>query len=165
MFLGPFSPKYGPILLKFWPDVISDKTKQKHFMNNLPKFCLSRNRTYPKFTVLVHFWLGQIYPLKMKRENIAKSQTFKKKNIFRNIKYQNIKSQVPEFHANYVSLFFVTKHLKIFSRSIIEQNEDIQFQNFPMADKKFNKFFLFFWKLLGRCSANYASFFGAMTPQ
>ena len=136
LFLGPFFPTYHPIL-------ISGKAKQRQIMNNLPKFCLSRNGTYPKFTVLVHFWLGQIYPLKMKRENIAKSQTFIKKNIFRNIKYQNIKSQVPEFHANYVSLFFVTKHLKIFSRSIIEQNEDIQFQNFPMADKKFTKSFSF----------------------
>ena len=46
--------------------------KQKQFMDNLPKFCLSRNGAYPKFKVLVHFcWLDQIYPLKA--QNIAKS--------------------------------------------------------------------------------------------
>ena len=32
-----------------------------------------------------------------------------------------------------------------------------------MADKKFTKSFLFFGKLPGGFSANYASFFGAMT--
>ena len=83
-FLGPFSPKYDPILLKFWPEVISDKAKKRQFMSSLPKLCLSRNETYPKFTVLVHFWLGQIYPLKT--QNIAKSQNFSKNYILRNIK-------------------------------------------------------------------------------
>ena len=83
-FLGPFSPKYDPILLKFLPEVVSDKAKQRQFMNSLPKFCLSRNETYPKFPVLVHLWLGQIYPLKT--QNVAKSQNFSKSYILRNIK-------------------------------------------------------------------------------
>ena len=30
-------------------------------MDNLPKFCLSRNGAYPKFKVLVHFWLDQVF--------------------------------------------------------------------------------------------------------
>ena len=34
-----------------------------------------------------------------------------------------------------------------------------------MADKTFIKSFLFFYKLPGTFSANYASFFGAMTEQ
>ena len=37
-FLGPFSPKYSPILLKFWSDVVFDKEKQKQFMNNFQIF-------------------------------------------------------------------------------------------------------------------------------
>ena len=51
--------------------------KQKQFMDNLPKFCLSRNGTYPKFTALVHFWLGQIYPLKA-HKILLKVKTFQK---------------------------------------------------------------------------------------
>ena len=162
VFLDPFSPKYGPVLLKFWPDVISDKIKQRHFVNNLPNFCLSRNGTYAKFTVLVFFGWVKFTSWKWKGKIFWKVKTFQK-NTSSGI--SNNKSQVPEFHAHYVSLFFITKHLGIFSRSIIEQDEDIQFQSSPMADKKFTKSFLFFWKLAGRCSANYASFFGAMTPQ
>ena len=46
--------------------------KEKQFMNNLPKKNVSRNGAYPKFKVLVHFWLDQIYPLKTS-QNIAKS--------------------------------------------------------------------------------------------
>ena len=56
--MGPFVPKYDPILLKLLPEVISGRAKQRQFMNNLPKFCLSRNGKYPKFTVLVHFSLA-----------------------------------------------------------------------------------------------------------
>ena len=51
--------------------------KQKQFMDNLPKFCLSRNGAYPKFTVLVYFWLGQIYPLKA-HKILLKVKTFQK---------------------------------------------------------------------------------------
>ena len=76
---GPFLPQIDPILLKFWPEVISGKANQRQFMNNLPKFCLSRKGTYPKFTVLVvHFWLGQIYLLKTQnigRQILLKVQT------------------------------------------------------------------------------------------
>ena len=50
--------------------------KEKQFMDNLPKFCLSRNGAYPKFKVLVHFWLDQIYP--SKAQNIAKSSHIQK---------------------------------------------------------------------------------------
>ena len=103
--LGPFSPKYGPIFLKFWPEVISDKAKQRHFMNNLLKFCWSRNKTYPKFTVLVHFWLSQIIP--WKRKILLKVKTFQKTTSSGISKH---KSQVPEFPANCVSLFFVITH-------------------------------------------------------
>ena len=32
--------KYGPISLKFLPEVISDKAEQRQFINNLSKYCL-----------------------------------------------------------------------------------------------------------------------------
>ena len=54
-FLGPFSLKYGSSLLKFRPEVVSHKTKTVSEQFFKIK-CLSGNRTYPKLTVLVHFW-------------------------------------------------------------------------------------------------------------
>ena len=54
-FLSPFSPKYGTTLLKFEPEVVSHKTKAV-FKQHFKIKCLSRNRTYPKLKVLVHFW-------------------------------------------------------------------------------------------------------------
>ena len=53
-FLGPFSPKYGSSLLKFRPEVVSDKVKTVSEQSFKIK-CLSRNRTYPKLTVLIIF--------------------------------------------------------------------------------------------------------------
>ena len=54
-FLGPFFPKYCSILLTFWQEVVSYKRKTV-FEQSLKILCLNRKGTYPKFTVLVHFW-------------------------------------------------------------------------------------------------------------
>ena len=54
-FLGPFSPKYGSSLLKFRPEVVSHNTKTA-FEQSFKIKRLSGNGTYPKLTVLVHFW-------------------------------------------------------------------------------------------------------------
>ena len=53
--LGPFSPKYGSNFLKFGPEVAHHKTK-KVCEQCFKIRCLSTNRRYPKFSVLVHFW-------------------------------------------------------------------------------------------------------------
>ena len=63
-FLNPFSPKYGTSLLKFRPEVFSYKTKTES-KQSLKIKCLSRNGTYPKLKVLVHFW-AQFIPGKPK---------------------------------------------------------------------------------------------------
>ena len=63
-FLGSFSPKYGSNLLKFGPEVVYHKTntlREQSFKIE----CLSTNGTYPKYTVLVHFW-AQFTPRKQK---------------------------------------------------------------------------------------------------
>ena len=63
-FLGPLSPKYGWNLLKFGPEVFHYKKKtvwEQYFKIR----SLSINRTYPKFTFLVHFW-AQFTSRKMK---------------------------------------------------------------------------------------------------
>ena len=54
-FLSPFFSKYGSILLTFWQEVVSYK-KKTVFEHSLKILCLRRKGTYPKFTVLVHFW-------------------------------------------------------------------------------------------------------------
>ena len=54
-FLGTSFPKYGSILLTFWQEVVSYKTKTV-FEQSLKILCLSRKAPYSKFTVLVHFW-------------------------------------------------------------------------------------------------------------
>ena len=62
--LSPFYPKYGTILLKFRPEVVSHKTKavsKKSFKIQ----GLSGNEMYPKLKVLVHFW-AQFIPGKPK---------------------------------------------------------------------------------------------------
>ena len=54
-FLGLFSPKYRSNLLKFGSKVVYHNTKavcERCFKIT----CLSGNGTYPKFSVLVHFW-------------------------------------------------------------------------------------------------------------
>ena len=63
-FLGPFSPKYGSILLKFRAEVVS-YTLKEFFHQSFKILCLSRKRTYSKFTVLVHVW-AQFTPEKCK---------------------------------------------------------------------------------------------------
>ena len=55
-FLSPFSPKCGTSLLKFRPEVVSRKTNTISKQSFKIK-CLSRNGTYPKLKVLVHFWV------------------------------------------------------------------------------------------------------------
>ena len=54
-FLGPFSPKYGWNFFKFGPGVVHQKIKTEYEQCFKIKW-LSKNGTYPKFTVLVHFW-------------------------------------------------------------------------------------------------------------
>ena len=76
-------------------------------MKNLPKFCLSRNGAYANFTVLVHFWLRQIYPLKA--QNIAKKLKFFKKLHPQEYQLKPTQSQAQEFSANYVPLFNIIK--------------------------------------------------------
>ena len=63
-FLSPFSPKYGIPLLIFRPDVVSHK-KKTVFKQPFKIKCLSRNGTYPKLKVLVHF-CSQVIPGKPK---------------------------------------------------------------------------------------------------
>ena len=63
-FLGPFSPGYGSSLLKLRPEVASHKTKTVSEQSFKIKF-LSKKWTYPKLTVLVHFW-AQFTPEKSK---------------------------------------------------------------------------------------------------
>ena len=49
---------------------------------------VSKNGAYSKFKFLVHFWLDQIYPLKLKRKILLKIKTFQKtRYILRNIDY------------------------------------------------------------------------------
>ena len=53
-FFGPYSPKYCSILLKFWQDLVSNKTNTV-FVKYFKILNFSSNETHPKFTVLVHF--------------------------------------------------------------------------------------------------------------
>ena len=63
-FLSPFSPKYGTSLLNSRPVVVSNKTKTVSKQSFKVK-CLSRNGTYPKLKIWVHFWV-QFIPGKPK---------------------------------------------------------------------------------------------------
>ena len=63
-FLSPFSPKYGIPLLIFRPEVVSHK-KKTVFKQPFKIKCLSKNGTYPKLKVLVHF-CTQVIPGKPK---------------------------------------------------------------------------------------------------
>ena len=47
-FLGPNSPKYGPILLKFLPEVVLSDTKAV-LEESLKNLNFYQNREYPKF--------------------------------------------------------------------------------------------------------------------
>ena len=53
-FLCPYSPKYYSILVKFWPEVVSNK-KNTLFENYFRILHFSSNGIYPKSTVLGHF--------------------------------------------------------------------------------------------------------------
>ena len=55
-FLGPFSTKYGSRLLQSRPDLVFHKTKTVSEQSERKIKCLCWNGTYPKLTVLVHFW-------------------------------------------------------------------------------------------------------------
>ena len=57
-FLGPNSPKYGSILLKFGPELVLMGSKTL-FQNCFENSSFCRNRTYPKFalfSVFVQLW-------------------------------------------------------------------------------------------------------------
>ena len=51
-FLGPYFPKYGPILLTFLPGVVL-KEEKSMFDESLKNLNFERNRRYPKFARLV----------------------------------------------------------------------------------------------------------------
>ena len=53
-FLYPYSPKYCSILVKFWPEVVSNK-KNTLFENYFKILHFSSNGMYPKSTVFGHF--------------------------------------------------------------------------------------------------------------
>ena len=71
-FLGPFSPKYCRNLLKFWPEVIHHK-KTTVYEQSCKIMSLRGNGAYPKFTVLVQFWV---------QFTLGKFKTMPKTNIF-----------------------------------------------------------------------------------
>ena len=113
----------------------------------------------PKLTVLVHF-SAQFTPGKSKI--LPKVETFQK--TASSVISNNTSCRPQNFLPIMCHCSKYITTLKIFSRSIKEQNEDMKFQNFrlSMTDKKFTKFFLSFLKLSGTFSANYASFFASM---
>ena len=97
-FLGPFSPKYGWILVKVWPEVVYKK-KKTEYGQSFKIIFLRGNGTYPKFTVLVHF-LDQFIPGKQKI--LPENKNFPRKCILRNIKLNQ--SQFPDkSHNSYKS--------------------------------------------------------------
>ena len=53
-FLDSYSPKYCSILLKFWPEVASNK-RNTVFEKSFKILDFGSNETHAKFTVLVHF--------------------------------------------------------------------------------------------------------------
>ena len=53
-FLDSYSPKYCSILLKFWPEVASNKTNTV-FEKSFKMLDFGSNETHAMFTVLVHF--------------------------------------------------------------------------------------------------------------
>ena len=54
-FLGPYSPKYGPILLRFSPEELF-KQRKKVFPESLQNLSFNRNKTGPKFALSVQLW-------------------------------------------------------------------------------------------------------------
>ena len=54
-FLGPFSPKYCSNSFKFGPEVVHHETKSV-YEQCFKIINISTNGTYPKFSILVHFW-------------------------------------------------------------------------------------------------------------
>ena len=53
-FLDSYSPNYCSILLKFWPEVASNKTNTV-FEKSFKILDFGSNKTHAKFTVLIHF--------------------------------------------------------------------------------------------------------------
>ena len=149
----------------FWgvPSPLSQNPQvQLYFAKILTRgkvICLSRDGTYPKVNSFGPFF-GPIYP--RKKQNIAQVETFQK--TASSVISNNTSCRPQNFLPIMCHCSKYITTLKIFSRSIKEQNEDMKFQNFrlSMTDKKFTKFFLSFLKLSGTFSANYASFFASM---
>ena len=73
VFLGSYFPKYCSILLKFWPEVVSNKTNTAWTI--LQNFAFWLKWTTPNVYSFGPFW-GPIYCQKIK--NIAKTQIFYK---------------------------------------------------------------------------------------
>ena len=130
------------------PNQRNKHASHNEFMGNLPKFCLSRNETYPKFTVLVCFRLGQIYPLKAHKILL-------KVTAFQNTTSSEISTNTilgPKIFCKLCATALYHNNtwlapLKNFSRSIIEQNENIasyNFKIFPWLTRNFpNSFYSF----------------------
>ena len=89
-FLSPFSPKYGASLLKFRPEVVSHKPKTVS-QHSFKIKCLSRNETYPKLKVLVHFG-AHFIPGKPKI--LPKTRIFSETKSLRLLNNRSTRSQI-----------------------------------------------------------------------
>ena len=85
------SPKYCSILLKIWPEVVSNKTNTL-FQKSVKILNFGSNGTYPKFTILVHF--GVQFTARKAKMLLNTRISTKTSYILRNIKL--CKFQVPE---------------------------------------------------------------------
>ena len=81
-FLGPYSPKYCSILLKFWPEIVSNKTNTV-FKKSFKILNFSLYGRHPKFTVLFDFgvqFTAGIRKILLKTKITAKSASLRISN-------------------------------------------------------------------------------------
>ena len=126
-FLSPFSPKYDTSFLKFRSEVVTHKKKTVSKQSFKFK-CLSRNGTYPKLKVLVHFWT-QFIPGKPKI--LSKTRIFPETASLRVLNNTSTRSQIN--HRILIKLFkkihFWYKHwlFKIKNRPV-NKNQEVRGQ-------------------------------------
>ena len=84
------SPKYCSILLKIWPEVVSNKTNTL-FQKSVKILNFGSNGTYPKFTILVHF--GVQFTARKAKMLLNTRISTKTSYILRNISYVSFRSQ------------------------------------------------------------------------
>ena len=81
-FLGPYSPKYCSILLKFWPEIVSNKTNTV-FKKSFKILNFSLYGRHPTFTVLFDFgvqFTAGIRKILLKTKITAKSASLRISN-------------------------------------------------------------------------------------